>query len=97
MNASAIGWIALAIVAVVFLDILFVEVRRSVREAMRIVKRVGAYGDLPVLAQAARTGDDVERISAALEMVPSLLERGRVAVTTIRYPRGRVAGEPRRS
>ncbi len=95
MNASAIGWIALAIVAVVLLDLLFVEVRRIVREATRIAKRVRAYGDVPVLAQAARTGDDVERMNAALETIPSLLERGRVAVTTIRYPRGQAAREVR--
>ena len=87
MNQFAIGWIALAIALVVFLDLLFVEVRRAVREAKRIVTRISAYADLPVLAQAARVGTDVDRIAFAADRIAPLLERGRAAIAAIREPR----------
>jgi hypothetical protein len=87
VDQSAIGWIALAIAVFVYLDLLFVELRRIYREGMRILRRLIAYADLPVVAQAARTGDDVERLTVALEAVGPLLDRGRVALATIRNPR----------
>ncbi len=87
MNPSAIGWIVLAIAVFVYLDLLFVEVRRIVREATRIVKRLIAYADLPIIAQAARSGDDVERLTLALDAVGPLLDRGRAALAVIRDPR----------
>jgi hypothetical protein len=87
VNQTAIGWIALAIAVFVYLDLLFVELRRIAREGLRIAKRLGAYADLPVIAQAERAGDDVERISRALEQVSPLLERAQGALTAIRHPR----------
>ena len=89
MNQSAIGWIALAIAVFVFLDLLIVELRRIVREGGRIVARVIAYGDLPVVDRATRAGDDVERISCALERVAPLVTRGQRALARIRDPLGR--------
>ncbi len=86
MNQSAIGWIALAIAVFVYLDLLFVELRRIGREGLRIVKRVAAYGDLPVIAQAGRTGDDVERLAVALERVAPLMARAQTALVAIRNP-----------
>jgi hypothetical protein len=78
------GWVALFVAVAVYLDLLFVELRRVYREAMRIVTRVIGYGNLPVIRQAARAGDDVERLTLALETVPVLIERGRAALTVIR-------------
>jgi hypothetical protein len=73
----------------VFLDILFVEVRRIVREASRIVERLVGYADLPVFRQLARAGDDVERLLSALERISPLLVRAQIALATIRRPRYR--------
>jgi hypothetical protein len=94
VDQSALGWIIPAIAIVVFLDLLVVELRRVAREGMRIVTRVLAWGDLPVLAQAGRAGDDLERIALAIDQVSPLLERARVALTTIRYPRGQAPNPP---
>ena len=93
MNQSAIGWIALAIAVFVFLDLLVVELRRIVREGGRIVARVIAYGDLPVVERAVRAGDDAERIGRAFDEVAPLVTRGRQALVRIRDPLGR-AQEP---
>jgi hypothetical protein len=87
VNQSAIGWIALAIAVFVYLDLLFVELRRIGREGGRIVQRLLAYAELPVIAQAERAADDVERLTIALEAVGPLLDRGRVALEAIRHPR----------
>ncbi len=94
MNQSAIGWIALAIAVFVYLDLLFVELRRIVREGKRIVTRLIAYADLPVIAQAERAGDDAERLASALDAVGPLLDRGRLALATIRRPQGAAAYDP---
>jgi hypothetical protein len=84
MNQSTIGLIALVVAVFVYLDLLFVELRRMGREGKRIVTRVMAYADLPVVGLAARAGDDVERLGRALEAVSPLLERGGAALATIR-------------
>jgi hypothetical protein len=89
MNQSAIGWIALAIAVFVYLDLLVVELRRVAREGGRIISRVIAYGELPVVAQAAKAGDDLERLALAVERVSPLLERGRAAIDAIRHPGAR--------
>ncbi len=94
MNQSAIGWIALAIAVFVYLDLLFVECRRIFREGKRIVTRLIAYGDLPVIAQAGRAGDDAERVALALDRVAPLMDRGRAAVAQIRRPLARPAYDP---
>ena len=77
-------WIGVAIVALVFLDLLFVEVRRIVIEARRIQRRLAAYGDLPIFSLAASAEFDVERMTASLDAVEPLMERGRAAIATIR-------------
>jgi hypothetical protein len=94
VDRSLIGWIALAVAVFVYLDLLFVELRRTYREGKRIVTRLIAYGDLPVVRRAAQTGDDVERLTRALEAVPPLLERGRSALAAIRSPGRPASYEP---
>jgi hypothetical protein len=94
MDQTKIGWIAFAVALFVYLDLLFVELRRMGREGRRIVTRVMAYADLPVVAQAARAGDDAEQLGRALEAVTPLLERGSVALATIRRAGRPAAYEP---
>jgi hypothetical protein len=86
VDQDAIGWVALAIAAFVYFDLLFVELRRIAREGLRIVKRVTAYGELPVIAQAGRAGDDVARLTLALERLTPLLDRAQTALAAIRNP-----------
>ena len=90
MDRSALAWVGLAVAALVFLDLLFVELRRVVREAKRIGTRLQAYTELPVLSMIAMAGSDVERISAAAEQVPALIERARRAIGVLRsyLPKG---------
>ncbi len=92
MNQSWIGWIALTIAVFVYLDLLFVELRRIFREGKRIVTRVLAWADLPVIAQAAHVGDDLDRITTALERVSPLMLRGERALARLRRPRAAAAG-----
>jgi hypothetical protein len=40
MDQSTVFWIAGAVAAFVFIDVLIVEIRRSIREARRIVTRL---------------------------------------------------------
>jgi len=83
VNQSAIGWIALAIAVFVYLDLLFVELRRMYREGKRIVTRVLAYAELPVVERLDRAADDAERLARALEAIDPLLDRGRAALAVI--------------
>ena len=84
MDGNGVSWIALAVVVIVFLDLLFVELRRCVREAQRIVARLSGYADLPLLSLLATTEHDVTRISLAFETIPVLVERAQAAVGVIR-------------
>jgi hypothetical protein len=92
MDPTGVTWIALAVAVIVFLDLLFVELRRCVREAKRIATRLSAYAELPVFSLLATTEHDVSRLTAALETIPVLIERAQAAVAVIRRPFGR--GEP---
>jgi hypothetical protein len=86
MSSTGVTWVAVAVAVIVFLDVLFVELRRCVREASRIVTRLNAYADLPLFSLLAATGDDIDRLNAALEAIPALLERGQAAIAMIRMP-----------
>jgi hypothetical protein len=88
MDRGAIGWIAAAIVGLVFLDLVFVELRRAVREGTRIVRRLGSYGDLPIVSLLPGAADDAERLARALDAVPLLLARAEAALAVIRNPFG---------
>jgi hypothetical protein len=86
MDRSGVLWIGVAVAVIVFLDLLFVEVRRSVREAKRLVSRLGAYGDLPLFSLLAASEHDMARLMAALDTLPVLLERAQRARDVIRCP-----------
>ena len=51
-------WIGAIVAALVFLDLLFVELRRAFREGKRIVRRLEGYGELPVLSLFATGARD---------------------------------------
>jgi hypothetical protein len=93
MDGELVVKVALAVAALVFLDALFVEVRSAAREAKRLVTRLGAYGELPIVSLLAASEHDVERLTVALEAVPPLLERGSRALTVLRSL-GRERPEP---
>lgn len=76
-------WALLAAVVAVLLATAIVAVRIW-RGIAAIAARVGAYGDLPVVA-ALRTAEvDGARIQAAVAAVDPLLTRAQIALATIR-------------
>jgi hypothetical protein len=52
----------------------------AVRVGSRLARRMSAYADLPVFAQAARMPDDIARIEAALAAFPLLVRRLKTAL-----------------
>jgi hypothetical protein len=94
MDRSAVAWVGLAVAALIFLDLLFVEVKRIVREAKRIDSRVRGYGELPLFSLMATAAGDGERIGAASEEIPALIVRGKRAIGVIRsyLPKGSSPG-----
>ena len=94
MDRSALIWVGLAVAALVFFDLLFVELRRIVREAKRILARVRGYTELPLISLMATAGNDLERVGAASEEVSVLIERGRRAIGVLRgyLPKGSSPG-----
>ncbi len=90
MDRSGIMWIGVAVVALIFLDVLFFEVRRAIREAKRLVTRLQGYTELPLFSLMTNAGNDVERIGTASGELALLIERGTLAVATIRnyLPKG---------
>jgi len=94
MDASAALWIGTAVAVLVFLDLLFVEVRRAVREGKRFASRLEAYAELPLFAKLDASERDAERIARAIDALPPLLERAQAALTVLgRYrPKGSSPG-----
>ena len=94
MDRSGMLWIGAIVVVLVFLDLLFVELRRALREAKRIVKRLEGYGELPVLSMLATSEGDVERIVRAIDAAPPLIERAQRALGVLRgyLPKGSSPG-----
>ena len=87
-------WIGTIVAVLVFLDLLFVELRRALREAKRLVTRLAGYADLPLFAQLAASGGDVERIVRAIDSVAPQLERAQAAIAMMRryLPKGSSPG-----
>ncbi len=94
MDRSGVMWIGAAVAALVYLDLLFVELRRSAREAKRIVTRLQGYAELPIFSLVASAEHDVDRIAQASGEIPLLLERAASAVATLRsyLPKGMSPG-----
>jgi hypothetical protein len=94
MDQSGVLWIGAIVAVLVFVDLLFVELRRVLREAKRILTRLEGYADLPIFALLAASERDVERIVAAIDAVAPLVERGQTAVAVLRryLPKGSSPG-----
>jgi putative copper export protein len=90
MDRSVLIWVGLIVAVLIFLDLLFNELRKMAREGGRIVKRITAYGELPIVSLLASGGEDVERISRASEELTLLILRGQLAIATLRryLPKG---------
>jgi hypothetical protein len=87
-------WVGGVVAGLVFLDLLFVELRRVFREGTRIVRRLEAYGELPIFALLVTSERDVERIAAAVDALEPLLERTQRALDVLRryIPKGSSPG-----
>ena len=87
-------WIGAVVAVLVFLDLLFVELRRVLREGTRIARRLAGYADLPIFSLLAASGDDAERIGRAIEALTPLLERAQSALAVLRryIPKGSSPG-----
>jgi hypothetical protein len=94
MDRSGMLWIGLIVAVLVFLDLLFVEVRRVVREGRRIVRRLAGYVELPLFTQLAASEGDLERIARSVDALVSLTERGQAALAVLRryIPKGSSPG-----
>jgi hypothetical protein len=94
MDRSGLFWIGLIVVVLVFLDLLFVELRRVFREGKRIVTRLAAYADLPLFAELAASEYYVGRIVRALDTFARLIERAQTALAVLRryIPKGSSPG-----
>jgi hypothetical protein len=93
MDGELVVKVGLAVAVLIFLDALFVELRSAAREAKRLLTRLGAYADLPIVSLLATTEQDVERLNIALEAIPPLIERGSRALAVLRSL-GRERPEP---
>jgi hypothetical protein len=94
MDRSGVLWIGVVVAVLVFLDLLFVELRRVLREAKRIVTRLEAYVELPIFMSMAASERDVERIVGAIDAFEPLVERGQAAIGVLRryLPKGSSPG-----
>jgi hypothetical protein len=94
MDGSGVVWVSAIVAVLVFLDLLFVELRRAFREGKRIARRLEGYGELPILSLIATSERDVERVIRAIDAVPPLIERARRAIAVVRgyMPKGSSPG-----
>jgi hypothetical protein len=84
VSAHALVWWAILAGAVVVAGLIIAQLLRTYREVTRLGSRVDAYGDLPVVRALERAEADGRRIESAVDQLPALIERGTIAVATIR-------------
>ena len=94
MEGSGLLIVGIVVAVLIFLDLLFVELRRIWREGKRLAGRLAGYADLPIFAQLEAGERDAERIAAALDALGPLIERGQTALATVRAykPKGSSPG-----
>jgi len=94
MTVPGLVWIGIAVVALVFLDLLYVKVRSIFYYGGRIVSRLQGYAELPIWSRLAAGATDIERIAQASEDIPALIGRGQRAIATLRsyLPKGMSPG-----
>ncbi len=84
MDPSGLVWIGSIVAVLIFLDLLFVELRRIFREGKRLLMRLVAYADLPIFDLLATTEHDVARIVNAIDELASLSARTTAALESLR-------------
>ena len=84
MDPSNLAWIGSIVAVLIFLDLLFVELRRIFREGKRLAVRLAAYAELPILDLIAASENDLERIAGAIDALASLLARTNSALESLR-------------
>jgi predicted type IV restriction endonuclease len=84
MDPSGLVWIGSIVAVLIFLDLLFVELRRIFREGKRLVGRLLAYADLPIFTLIAASENDVDRIVRAVDALASLAGRMQAALESLR-------------
>lgn len=94
MDGPGLLWIGTIVAVLVFLDLLFVELRRILREGKRIASRLAAYADLPLFGQLAQSDRDIERIANALDALPPLFARAQTALAVLPFYRPKGSSPP---
>jgi hypothetical protein len=84
MDPSNLAWIGSIVAVLIFLDLLFVELRRIFREGKRLLTRVAAYADLPIFTLIAASEVDIDRIVRAVDALASLAGRTQIALESLR-------------
>jgi hypothetical protein len=84
MDPSGLVWIGTIVAVLIFLDLLFVELRRIFREGKRLALRLAAYPELPILDLIASSEHDIERIVRAIDALASLFARMNAALESLR-------------
>jgi hypothetical protein len=84
VDPTTIGWIGAGIAGLIFLDALFVELRRALREGKRLATRLAGYAELPIFAQVATMEGDADRLVRALDALAPLMERAAEAWLVVR-------------
>ena len=94
MDSNGMVRIGEIVAVLVFLDLLFVELRRAFREGKRIVRRLEGYGELPIFSLLAASERDVDRIVHAIDAVAPLIDRAQDALGVLRayIPKGSSPG-----
>jgi hypothetical protein len=84
VDRSVLIWIGAIAAALIFLDLLFNELRKIFRQGKRIASRLAAYAELPIFASIDKSDRDIERIVNALDALPPLFERAQAALAVLR-------------
>src|SRR5471032_3204648 len=80
---SILRWI-FVISAIILADLIFIEaVPQVVRESRKLIRRVKALTQSPLIAQIEQGQRDVARINAALDELPALQMRARAAIASV--------------
>jgi len=81
---TVLQWVFISSV-LILLDLIFlVELRRAIREARQLSRRITALATSPLVAQLQQSERDIARVSAALDRIVELEARARAAIASIR-------------
>jgi len=84
MTAAAWVWLVTAVALVIVLVLAAIQAAVAVREVRRLQRRVGEYGNLPVLAPVRDAKKNATRLESALGRIDPLMARAEIALAQIR-------------